>query len=136
MEVDIWYEGDLSTRAVYRDTGVEILTDAPKENHGFGRYFSPTDLLAVALGSCMLTLMGLVARRSNLDIRGTQLKVIKSMRSIPTRSIEALEISIFCPHTFSQQLQEDLIRAAEECPVRRSLHPDIRCSMTFNWENP
>ena len=133
MEIDIWYEGDLSTRCVDRATGTEIRTDAPKDNQGLGRMFSPTDLVAVALGSCMLTLMGIAANRLKVEIKGTKLTIQKQMQSVPVRRIGGFEVVVDCPYTFSSSIAQELIRAAEGCPVKHSLHPDIQWKCQFLW---
>ena len=96
-EIDIWYEGDLSTRCVHSDNKAEVLTDAPKDNQGLGRVFSPTDLFAASLGSCMLTLMGIAAKRLNIDIKGMRANVTKEMASAPARRIGKLKVEFFCP---------------------------------------
>jgi putative redox protein len=132
-EIDIWYEKDLSTRAVHSENKAELLTDAPKEAGGPGRVFSPTDLFAASLGSCILTLMGLAAKRLNIAIQGTHAKVIKEMATAPTRSIGKLSVLISCPNDFPEEVKAKLIRAAETCPVHQSLHPDIILNIAFRW---
>ncbi|MBS0605753.1 MAG: OsmC family protein [Verrucomicrobia bacterium] len=132
-EIEIWYEGDLSTRCVHKENGSEITTDAPKDNQGLGRVFSPTDLLAAALGSCVLTLMGIIARKRNIDIKGTKLTVVKEMQSAPFRRIGRLSVQVYCPYTFSPEITDQLIKAAQTCPVKHSLHPDIQQELIFHW---
>jgi len=132
-EVDIWYEGDLTTRARHRETGVELLTDAPKDNQGKGRNFSPTDLVAVALGSCVLTLMGIQANRLKIDITGTKLSVSKEMAAMPARRIAKIKMLIICPRSFSPEIVERLKQAAENCPVHNSLHPDVIQEFVYQW---
>ncbi len=135
-QIDIWYEGDLSTRCVHRESGTEIITDAPKDNQGLGRVFSPTDLLAASLGSCVLTLMGIVARKLNIDIKGTKLTISKEMAAAPVRRIGRLAVHVHCPHVFATDVMEKLIQAAMGCPVKHSLHPDVQQEMTFQWGEP
>lgn len=132
-EIDIWYEGDLATRAVHSDNQAEIRTDAPKDNQGLGRVFSPTDLFAASLGSCMLTLMGIGAKKLQVDIRGTRAKVTKEMAAAPLRRIGKLRVEFFCPHSLSQDVIDKLIRLAETCPVHQSLHPDVICEFIYHW---
>ncbi len=132
-QIDITYEGDLSTRCVHSDNKAEILTDAPKDNQGLGRVFSPTDLFAASLGSCMLTLMGIYARRINVDIKGMQAKVTKEMAVAPVRRIGKLRVEFTCPHHLSEEAIAKLVQAAESCPVHKSLHPDIVVEFTYSW---
>ena len=131
--VDVWFEGELSTRCVHEESGAEIFTDAPKDNKGLGRVFSPTDLVAASLGSCVLTLFGIVAKRLNLDLKGTRAHVTKEMQSAPLRRIGALTVEIYCPQTFAPEVVEKLIKAVETCPVHHSLHPDIVQTFVYHW---
>lgn len=132
-EVEIWYEGDLSTRCVLKDNGAEITTDAPKEIQGLGRVFSPTDLLAASLGSCILTMMGMVARRRQLDLKGTRLTITKEMQTAPSRRVGRIKVDLYCPQQFSSEITEQLVKAAEACPVKQSLHPEIEQEIAFHW---
>ncbi len=132
-QIDIVYEGDLSTRCVHSDNHAEIQTDAPKDNGGLGRVFSPTDLFAASLGSCMLTIMGIAANMLKVDIRGLQAKVTKEMAASPARRIGKLRIEFSCPHSLAEDVTKKLIQAAERCPVHHSLHPDIVLEFTYSW---
>ncbi len=132
-EMVIWYEGNLSTRTAYSHGESEIITDAPKDNQGLGRTFSPTDLVAVALGSCALTLMGIAANRLNINIGNTRLTVVKQMASKPPRRISVLHLEIFCPYVFTEEETQTLIQAVETCPVKQSLHPEISQEFVFHW---
>lgn len=132
-QIDITYEGDLSTRCVHSDNKAEIRTDAPLDNQGLGRVFSPTDLFASSLGSCMLTLMGIAAKRLGVDIKGIQAHVSKEMALAPIRRIGKIRIAFTCPHPFSEEVIAKLIHAAETCPVHKSLHPDIVLEYTYSW---
>jgi putative redox protein len=132
-QIEIIYEGDLSTRCIHSDNQTEIRTDAPKDNQGLGRTFSPTDLFAASLGSCMLTLMGITARRLNIDIKGMRAKVTKEMAAAPTRRIGRLRVEFTCPHRPSDEAIAKLIQTAETCPVHKSLHPDIAVESTYSW---
>lgn len=133
IEIEVSYEGDLRTRCIHRDNGAEIVTDAPKDNQGLGELFSPTDLMAASLGSCTLTLMGITARTLKIDIKNTQAIVTKKMQTAPIRRIAQLTVDIRCPHQFSEEITQKLIRAAENCPVRYSLHPEIELKFTYVW---
>jgi putative redox protein len=132
-EIDIWYEGQLSTRCVHRENGQEIRTDAPKDNQGKGEMFSPTDLFAASLGSCVLTVMGILAERIGVDITGTKISVTKEMASAPSRRIGKLTLVLTSPHRFDPDITQRLEKAATGCPVHHSLHPDVIQEYTFNW---
>jgi putative redox protein len=134
-QIDMTYLGDLSTLCVHSESGAEIRTDAPKDNRGLGRAFSPTDLFAASLGSCMLTLMGIAAKSLNIDIKGMRAKVSKEMAMAPVRRIGKVRIDFECPHRYSDEVVAKLIHAAENCPVYNSLHPDIALEFTYTWGN-
>lgn len=132
-EIDIWYEGNLSTRCIHSENKTEILTDAPKEVQGLGRVFSPTDLFAASLGSCMLTLIGASAKKLNIDIKGMHARVTKEMAVAPIRRISKLRIVFSFPQAFSEEVAKKLAHAAETCPVHKSLHPDIVLDIAYQW---
>lgn len=132
-EVTIWYEGNLSTRAVDSATQSELITDAPKDNHGLGRTFSPTDLLAVALGSCALTLMGIAANKLKIDLGKSRVVVTKKMATTPPRRIAVLHAEFFCPEDFPDDIKETLVKAVETCPVHLSLHPEVAQEFVYHW---
>jgi putative redox protein len=136
MDYEIWYEGDLSTRCIHLGNGDVIVTDAPKDNQGKGERFSPTDLLAVSLGSCMLTIMGILARKLNVDLKGTKVVVSKQMQNQPVRKIAKITLSFYCPHPVGPLIAEKLQRAAETCPVHHSLHPDLIQEIHYHWGTP
>jgi putative redox protein len=98
-----------------------------------GESFSPTDLVATALGTCMLTVMGIMARTLNVDIAGTTAAVEKEMTSVAPRSIQSLAVKIHVPHSLDAGIKEKLERAAHTCPVHKSLHPDVQMPITFTW---
>jgi putative redox protein len=132
-EITIEYKGDLRTECVHSENQQMIFTDAPKDNQGMGRYFSPTDLLAAALGSCILTIMGIMAKKLSIDLTGTQAIVKKTMQNAPKRRISKLSIEIRCPKKFDEPTTQKLTQAAENCPVHHSLHPDVEQEITFTW---
>ncbi|MFO0868465.1 MAG: OsmC family protein [Pirellulales bacterium] len=138
VEIDVVYEGELRCRACHGPSQTEVLTDAPRDNHGKGESFSPTDLVATALGACVLTIMGIIAQRHSLDLRGTRVHVRKEMIQLPTRRIGRLPITITIPAAQAAQLSEAdrtrLEAAARHCPVHQSLHPDIDMPMEFVYE--
>ncbi|NBW58877.1 OsmC family peroxiredoxin [bacterium] len=134
MEVlDVLYEKDLSIRCIHRLNGAEIVTDAPKESLGRGLMFSPTDLLAAALGSCVLTLMGLAAKKLKVDITGAKAQIEKEMVSQPVRRIGKFVVTVFCSQSYREDIQEELEKAGRLCPVHNSLHPDIIQEFVFYW---
>ncbi len=123
VAIQIEYQGDLHCKAVHGPSGTELNTDAPKDNQGRGESFSPTDLVATALGTCMLTVMGIMARTLDIDIAGTTASVEKEMTATPPRMIQSLTVKIHVPHAVSTENQLKLERAAHTCPVHKSLHP-------------
>lgn len=127
------YEGDLHCRAVHGPSQSELSTDAPTDNQGRGESFSPTDLVATALGTCMLTVMGILARTLKIDIGGATATVEKEMSSTTPRRIHSLKVRIHVPHTLSSEDQQKFERAAHTCPVHKSLHPDIHVPVEFIW---
>jgi len=133
VTIDIEYEGNLRCRAIHGPSKTEILTDAPVDNHGKGESFSPTDLCATALGSCMMTIMGIQARTLDLDISGATVSVAKIMSTNSPRRIGQLDVKIAVPGALSEKHRSQLIRAAEHCPVHYSLHPDIVVNLDIQW---
>lgn len=129
----IVYEGGLRTRAIHVRSSREILTDAPPDNNGKGEAFSPTDLLSTSLGCCMVTIMGILAERHQMDISGTTLEITKSMGTDPRRVTGILVEFTMPPKRFSEKEKLMLEHAARTCPVAYSLHPDIEQKITFNW---
>ncbi len=133
MTSKITYLGDLRTSSVHIQSGTEILSDAPTDNHGRGEAFSPTDLVANALGSCMITIMAIKARDLDIDLVGSTAEVIKIMQSDP-RKISRIEIMLNMASVADVQCRTMLERAAVTCPVYLSLHPDVKKVVTFNWK--
>ena len=133
VEIDITYLGDLHTTALHLPSGASIDTDAPKDNEGLGETFSPTDLLATALGSCVLTTMGIVARRNGWDLKGSIAHVIKTMTGHPNRRIESLEIIFELPEDLDGKARTILERSANACPVHRSLSSEVETIFKFTW---
>ena len=129
----ITYEGDLRTKTVHERNSSLLVTDAPLDNRGKGESFSPTDLLAVSLGSCILTVMGIQAKALGVEIKGALAKVEKIMSAKPPRKIEKIVIAIALPYV-KETLQKALQKAGMGCPVFLSLHPDIEKKVTFTWE--
>ena len=126
------YEGSLSCRATHGPSQSQLITDAPKDNEGQGRYFSPTDLVAPALATCVLTTMAIVAKRHGLAFEGATADVEKHMNQTPRR-IGRLPLLVRVPGNFSDQHKKLLENAAHGCPVHKSLHPDIDAPITIEW---
>jgi uncharacterized OsmC-like protein len=132
MTSKITYLGDLRTSSIHLESGTEILSDAPKDNHGKGEAFSPTDLVANALGSCMLTVMAIKANEMNIDLTGTTIEVTKIMQPEP-RKIARILIELNINLELEKKSKIILERTAMNCPVLLSLNADIKKDITFNW---
>lgn len=134
MTSRIVYEGSLRTVATHLQSSTAIETDAPVDNQGKGERFSPTDLLATSLGSCMMTIMGIKARDMELDLSGVTIDIQKNMKSEPRR-VGGVDITFTFPETLvlDEKQKAILKNAALTCPVARSIHPDIEQNVVFNW---
>ncbi|MBI3832245.1 MAG: OsmC family protein [Planctomycetes bacterium] len=139
VQIDVVYEGQLHTVATHGPSGKTLTTDAPKDNMGKGESFSPTDLVATALGTCLVTIMGIVAQRNGLDIAGTRVHVEKEMAQAPLRRIARLPVTITVPKEQAAKISADdrqkMEKAARTCPVHASLHPEIDAPVTFVYES-
>ena len=133
MTSKIIYEGNLRTCMTHLYSGTEVLTDAPLDNQGLAQAFSPTDLVATALASCMISIMGIKARDMNLDLKGTEAEVTKIMASDPRRVSEVQVVLKFPKNNFTEKDKTILENAARTCPVAKSLHPNIFQNVTFEW---
>lgn len=125
--------GNLRTEITHLQSGNKVTTDAPTDNNGKGEYISPTDMVAGALGSCMLTLMELAAVRMGLDMTGTRLDITKVMVSDPRR-IGEIRVDVHFPFEADEKSCTILERAAATCPVSKSLHPEVRQIVTYNYK--
>lgn len=130
MTAKILYEGDLRCKAIHKQSGTLLSTDAPIDNNGKGESFSPTDLVATALGSCMITIMGIAAQKHDIYLNGATAEVTKHMSADPRR-ISKLEVTIHMPKSYTSTERKILEAAAHGCPVGRSLHPDLEESILF-----
>ena len=133
VAIQLEYQGDLHSKAVHGPSGTELFTDAPKDNQGRGESFSPTDLVATALGSCMLTTMGIMARTLELDIAGATAVVEKEMTSSTPRKIQRLTVRIRMPKALGAEDRVKLERAAHTCPVAQGLSPEVEQVVEFSW---
>ena len=138
VEINVRYEGQLRCVATHGPSQNQVFTDAPVDNQGRGESFSPTDLVATALGSCLLTIMGIVAQRNELDLTGTTVRVSKEMIQQPVRRIGRLSATITVPADRAAKLsaidRAKLETAARHCPVHQSIHPDVEMPIEFVYE--
>ena len=132
MTSKVTYLGELRTSSVHLQSGTEILSDAPTDNHGKGASFSPTDLLANALGSCMISIMAIKSDDLKLDLIGSTVEITKIMQSEP-RKIAKVIVVLNLSVEADQKSKTILERTAMNCPVLLSLNPDIEKEVTFNW---
>jgi putative redox protein len=137
VTIEVAYLGHLHCEAVHGPSQHSLKTDAPVDNGGKGEAYSPTDLVATALGTCLMTVMGIVADRRHLNLSGTRVRVVKEMTSVPTRHIGALTTTITIPGgaRLAQGDRALLERTADLCPVRQSLHPEVKVTMNFEYGN-
>jgi len=129
----IRYLGELRTSSMHLQSGTEILTDAPTDNHGKGEAFSPTDMVANSLGTCMISIMAIKSKDLDLELKGSTAEVTKIMQAEP-RKIARIEVILNMDVTTSDKNKTILERSALTCPVFLSLHPDIEKVITFNWK--
>ena len=129
---EIKYKGDLRTTAIHLDSGSEINTDAPKDNHGLGETFSPTDMVCTALASCILTIMAIAVERDDIDIKGTTAVVKKTMGKNPRR-ISKIDIDLTFPREYDQKTKTILERAAYNCPVHHTLSDTVEKNISLTY---
>lgn len=136
VEIKVEYTGQLHCEASHGPSGQKLSTDAPTDNGGKGQSFSPTDLVATALGTCVMTILGLVAERHEVDLQGTQIQVTKEMITAPVRRIGVLRTVVTIPAKAVPdiELRTRLETAARKCPVHQSLHADIQAPIDFHYE--
>jgi len=133
MTSTVEYLGDLRTKCVHLASDNQIITDAPVDNHGKGEAFSPTDLTATSLATCMITIMGIAADARGWNIAGAKVQVLKSMASNPRR-ISKIEVTLHMPMLPLEESDRDFLeKVAKECPVAKSIHPDIEQVINFIW---
>jgi putative redox protein len=129
----ITYVGELRTICIHLQSGTQILTDAPTDNHGKGEAFSPTDLVATALGSCMVSIMAIKSKDVEVDLKDSTVSITKIMQAEP-RKIAKIIVELNMSIDTSEKNKAILERSAMTCPVLLSLHPDIEKEVTFNWK--
>ncbi|MCA1752214.1 MAG: OsmC family protein [Cryomorphaceae bacterium] len=131
---NVKYDGNLRTVCTHLKSGREIITDAPVDNNGNGDAFSPTDLTATSLASCMITVMGIAARQRDIEFSGARAEVTKVMLSDPRR-IGKIQIVMKIPdHGYTDKTREILKNTARTCPVAKSLHPEIEVDLSFVFD--
>ncbi|MFZ6051732.1 OsmC family protein [Halocola ammonii] len=131
--MQVKYLGTLRCEATHCDSKNQIITDAPKDNHGKGEAFSPTDLMCTSLASCMITIMGITANKRNILIEAMEAKIEKAMLSNPRR-IGEVKIELRVKGTFSETEKKALKKAAIDCPVALSIHPEVKQDVSIHFE--
>ena len=134
IEIKIDYEGELHCSAVHSPSGNQLVTDAPVDNNGRGEAFSPTDLVATALGTCMATIIGIVAKRKGIPVEGMTLTVRKGMSADLPRRISRLEVDLNVPLPAEHPDRKLLENAALGCPVYHSLNPEVEKVLNWTWQ--
>jgi len=133
VNIDVLYEGGLRCAATHGPSKNTLSTDAPVDNQGRGESFSPTDLVATALGTCMITILGIIAEREGIDLGDTKASVKKHMSADTPRRISKLELTLEIPLAADHPEREKLERGALACPVKQSLHPETELAIDFQW---
>ena len=133
VKISARYLGNKRMELLHEPSGATITTDAPKDNNGQGAAFSPTDLVAGALGACAMTIISIVAERDGIDVSGMRMDAEKEMASTPRR-IAAIPVTIHLPRALAQEERQKLELAAAGCPVANSLHPDVKARISFVYD--
>lgn len=133
VRISIDYTGEKHCDLIHQPSGNKISTDAPKDNNGRGEAFSPTDLVAAALGSCILTTMAIKGEKENIDVRGCTATVDKEMNPEP-RKIARLTVAVRLPKKLAALERKKLEEIAHNCPVAKSLHPEMQLPITFTYD--
>lgn len=128
----VTYEAGLRTVATHLLSGNSVITDAPPDNHGKGQAFSPTDMCATSLAACMLTVMGIYAEKNNIELHGAKAEVTKVMAVNPRR-ISKVKVDLFLPPSIHVEERKKLENIGLNCPVTKSLHPEIEQDITFHY---
>lgn len=134
VEIDVAYDGQLACTAVHVPSGSKLITDAPRDNQGLGRTFSPTDLLATSLATCILTTMAISLKKHGLELGAARAKVVKEMTATPPRRVAKLTVQIALPASTPEDRRAALEAAAHACPVHKSLHPDVQMPIVIVYE--
>ncbi|MBU3714592.1 MAG: OsmC family protein [Ferruginibacter sp.] len=133
MTARVEYKGDLRCECTHLQSGSIIETDAPSDNRGKGERFSPTDTVCIALATCIITTMGIRAADMNIDLKGTKIDVTKHMLSEPRR-IGKIDVTLHIPTMGLEAKDKEVLqKIGDNCPVMKSLHPDLEVRTTYNW---
>ena len=134
MTATIVYKGDLRCECTHLQSGTVIETDAPTDNRGKGQRFSPTDTVCVALATCVITTMGIKANDMEIDLTGTAIDVKKHMLADPRR-VGQIDVTLNFPASLQLDEKDKTIlqRVGDHCPVAKSLHPDLKLNIVYNW---
>ncbi len=132
MTSRVTYKGNLRTESEHLQSGSKMITDAPVDNHGKGEAFSPTDTVANALATCMLTVMGIKAENLKVELKGTTAEVTKTMASDPRR-ISKVKVKLQFPADYGEKNNKILENTARNCPVLKSLNPEIELDLSFHF---
>jgi putative redox protein len=127
------YTGDLRCEATHAPSGSVIETDAPADNHGKAQRFSPTDLVGAALGTCIVTTIGIAGQRKGWNLAGMRINVDKEMSATPPRRIDHLAVELWMPVVLQDEDRTLVETIAHACPIHASLHPDVRVTCTIHW---
>jgi putative redox protein len=133
VKMTMVYEGELRCRLTHGPSGQQMTTDAPLDNQGKGEAFSPTDLVASGLGSCILTVMGIAARKNHINMDGATASVEKEMTVVPVRRIGKISVTIQMPAGIAAAQREMLEKIAHSCPVHQSLHPEVKMPIVIQY---
>lgn len=133
VEITAVYEGHLRCSAVHGPSRNRIITDAPTDNHGKGEAFSPTDLVATALGTCIATTIAIWGQKHGVDVGGMRMRILKEMTAAPPRRIARITVELTMERLLSPPHRDSVERAAHACPVHHALHPDVVKDISFIW---
>lgn len=133
VEISVRYDGDLRCNAEHGPSGTRLETDAPTDNCGKGERFSPTDLVATALATCIMTTIGIVAQRKGWDVTGMRARVVKVMSDEGPRRIVRLPVELWMPRDLPPEARQQIENTARACPVHKSIHPSIDAPVTIHW---
>lgn len=133
VKIESVYTGDLRCQSTHGPSGARLLTDAPVDNHGKGESFSPTDLVATALGTCIATTIAIWGKKHGVDVGGMSLSIGKEMTATPPRRIARISVEIRMDRLLSEHHRDSIERAAHACPVHHALHPDVVKDISFLW---
>lgn len=131
VTINVEYLGDLHCKVTHEPSNTSFFTDAPLDNQGRAEFISPTDLTAASIASCIATIMGIAARARNIDIQGLHISAKKEMTNVPFRRISAIYLDINFPIELNEESKKLFINIIKNCPVSRSLNPDIKIEVVF-----